>query len=113
MLLPRHKWRGYYKILHMLYSMPRYFDEIRANFILEDLTPEEERKRELEMELRHIQKKYDDDWMKYYPYHLDPDYDDENGNPYDYGSSSGTAHILRHRRNAGMCGSLCRNKKHP
>ena len=23
--------------------------------------------------------------MKYYPYHLDAAYDDENGNPYDYG----------------------------
>ena len=23
--------------------------------------------------------------MKYYPYHLDPNYDDENGNPYNYG----------------------------
>lgn len=23
--------------------------------------------------------------MRYYPYHLDPDYDDEHGNPYDYG----------------------------
>ena len=26
--------------------------------------------------------------MKYYPYHLDKNYDDENGNPYDYGSDS-------------------------
>jgi hypothetical protein len=23
--------------------------------------------------------------MKYYPYHLDKEYDDEYGNPYDYG----------------------------
>jgi len=23
--------------------------------------------------------------MKYYPYHLDKDYDDENGEPYNYG----------------------------
>jgi len=23
--------------------------------------------------------------MKYYPYHLDKNYDDEDGNPYDYG----------------------------
>jgi hypothetical protein len=30
-------------------------------------------------------RKYDDDWMKYYLYHLDKNYDDENGNPYDYG----------------------------
>jgi hypothetical protein len=27
--------------------------------------------------------------MKYYPYHLDADYDDEFGNPYDYGLESG------------------------
>jgi hypothetical protein len=39
----------------------------------------------LEIEIRHIKRKYDDDWMKYYPYHLDPNYDDENGNPYNYG----------------------------
>ena len=23
--------------------------------------------------------------MKYYPFHLDKNYDDENGNPHDYG----------------------------
>ena len=23
--------------------------------------------------------------MKYYPFHLDANYDDENGNPYNYG----------------------------
>lgn len=54
-------------------------------FVEEDLTPEEERACELECEVRHIQKKYGDDWVKYYPYHLDKDYDDEYGNPYDYG----------------------------
>ena len=26
--------------------------------------------------------------MKYYPYHLDRNYDAENGNPYDYGFGS-------------------------
>ena len=51
----------------------------------EDVTPEEERARALEIEVNHIQKKYGVDWMKYYPYHLDKNYDDENGNPYDYG----------------------------
>lgn len=51
----------------------------------EDLTPEEERAMQLEIEIRHIQRKYGDDWMKYYPYHLDPTYDDENGDSYDYG----------------------------
>ena len=27
--------------------------------------------------------------MKYYPYHLDKDHDDENGNPYNYGFDDG------------------------
>lgn len=66
----------------------RFFDEMRANQIEEDLTPEEERERMLDIEVRHIQRKYGSDWMKYYPYHLDPDYDDEDGNPYDYGFGS-------------------------
>ena len=44
----------------------------------------------LDIEIKHIKRKYEDDpmaigWMKYYPYHLDPSYDDENGNPYNYG----------------------------
>jgi hypothetical protein len=67
----------------------KFFKEMSADWVDEDLTPEEERARALEIEVRHIQKKYEDDWMKYYPYHLDPDYDDENGNPYDYGFGDG------------------------
>lgn len=63
----------------------RFFAEMRADFIDEDLSPEEERMRELDIEVRHIKRKHGDDWRKYYPYHLDPDYDDEFGNPYDYG----------------------------
>ena len=39
----------------------------------------------LEIEVEHIKRKYGDDWKKYYPYHLDPEYDDEHGNPHDYG----------------------------
>jgi hypothetical protein len=62
-----------------------FYAELFTNQIGEDLAPEEERARSLEIEVGHIRKKYDDDWMKYYPYHLDKDYDDENGNPYDYG----------------------------
>jgi hypothetical protein len=27
--------------------------------------------------------------MKYYPYHLDANYDDEYGNPYNYGFDTG------------------------
>ena len=51
----------------------------------EDLSAEEQRKRDLELEIYLIRKRYGDDWIRYYPYHLDPDYDDEDGNPYNYG----------------------------
>jgi hypothetical protein len=51
----------------------------------EDLSPEEERARALAIELEHIKRRYGDEWEKYYPYHLDPKYDDADGNPYDYG----------------------------
>lgn len=61
------------------------FAEMFNDMIDKDLTPEEERERMLEIELKHIQRKYGDDYIKYYPYHLDKNYDDENGNPYDYG----------------------------
>ena len=62
-----------------------YFEELSANFIKEGLSPKEERQRALEIELKHIKRKYGDDYMKYYPYHLDPKHDDEYGNPHDYG----------------------------
>ena len=62
-----------------------FYKELFKDMIDEELTPEEERARELDMELQHIKRKYGDDWMKYYPYHLDKNYDDEYGNPYDYG----------------------------
>ena len=62
-----------------------FFAEMFKDMVDEDLTPKEERARELEWEIDRLKKKYDDDWMKYYPYHLDPKYDDENGNPHDYG----------------------------
>jgi len=61
------------------------FSELFKDMIDENLSPEEERARALDIEVRHIQKKYGEDWMKYYPYHLDKNYDDENGNPHDYG----------------------------
>ncbi len=51
----------------------------------EDLTPEEERERMLEIEVQHLKRKHGDDWMKYFPYHLDKNYDDGYGNSYDYG----------------------------
>lgn len=67
------------------YCHCRFFAEMFANFEDEDLTPEEDRARELRWEIDYLQRKHGDDWMKYYPYHLDPAYDDEDGNPYDYG----------------------------
>ena len=67
------------------YCQCAFYAELFSGFIDEDLTPEEERARALEIEVNHIRKKYGDEWMKYYPYHLDANYDDENGDPYDYG----------------------------
>lgn len=67
------------------YCQCAFFVEFFAGYIEEHLTPEEERARALEIEVQHIKKKYGDDWMKYYPYHLDKTYDDEYGNPHDYG----------------------------
>ena len=72
------------------YCQCAFYAELFSEFIDEDLSPEEERVRELEIEVQHIKRKYGDvpiaiGRMKYYPYHLDKNYDDENGNPYDYG----------------------------
>ena len=60
-----------------------------AGYVDEDLSPEEQRARRLEIEIEHLKKKYDEDWEKYYPYHLDAKYDDEHGRPYDYGLGLG------------------------
>lgn len=67
------------------YCQCAFFAELFKDMIFEDLSPEEERRRMLDIEIRHIQRKYGDEWMKYYPYHLDEKYDDENGEPHDYG----------------------------
>ena len=67
------------------YCQCAFYEEFFSGFVGEDLSPEEERARHLEIEVSHIKRKYGDDWMKYYPYHLDAAHDDENGNPYDYG----------------------------
>ena len=67
------------------YCQCTFYAELFKDFIDEDLTLEEERGRELEIEIKHIKRKYGDEWMKYYPYHLDKNYDDENVNPHDYG----------------------------
>jgi hypothetical protein len=62
-----------------------FFAELFSGMKDEVLSPEEERARAREIEINHIQRKYGDDWMKYYPYHLDKNFDDEEGNPYKYG----------------------------
>jgi hypothetical protein len=62
-----------------------FFAELFRDMVDEEFSPEEERKRMLDIEVQHIKRKYGDDWMKYYPYHLDASYDDEDGNPYNYG----------------------------
>lgn len=71
------------------YCQCSFFAGLFAGFIDEELSAEEERARELEIEVEHLKKKHGDDWMKYYPYHLDQTYDDENGNPFDYGFGFG------------------------
>ena len=75
----------HYKCALGEYCHCAFFAELFKDMIDEDLSPEEERARALEIEVQHIKRKYGDDWMKYYPYHLDKNYDDETGNPYDYG----------------------------
>ncbi len=67
------------------YCQCAFYAELFSGFVDEKLGPDEERARELELEIKHLKRKYADDWMKYYPYHLDKNYDDENGNPYNYG----------------------------
>jgi hypothetical protein len=67
------------------YCQCAFYAELFSGLIDEELSPEEERARELEIEIKHLKKKYGDDWMKYYPYHLDKNHDDEKGNPHNYG----------------------------
>ena len=71
------------------YCQCTFYTEFFKDIVDEELTPAEEIARALDIEVRHIQKKYGDEWMKYYPYHLDKNYDDENGNPHDYGFGEG------------------------
>jgi hypothetical protein len=69
------------------YCQCAFYTEFFSGMIAEDLSPEEERARELEIEIQYIKRKYGNRWMKYYPYHLDKHFDDENGEPYNYGVS--------------------------
>jgi len=67
------------------YCQCAFYAELYSGFTDSALSPEEERARELEIEIKHLKRKYSEEWMKYYPYHLDANYVDENGNPYNYG----------------------------
>jgi hypothetical protein len=67
------------------YCQCAFYADLFFGFIDEELTPDEERARELEIEINHLKRKYGNQWIKYYPYHLNASYDDENGNLYDYG----------------------------
>lgn len=66
------------------YCHCKFFSLLFADMIDEELSPEEERLRHLNCEITYLMNRHGSDWMKYYPYHLDPEYDDENGEPYDY-----------------------------
>jgi len=67
------------------YCQCAFYADFFSGFSDTILSPVEERALELEIEIKHLKRKYGAEWMKYYPYHLDANYDDENGNPYDYG----------------------------
>ncbi len=71
------------------YCQCSFYEELFSGFTDEELSPEEERARALEIEVNHIKRKYGEDWEKYYPYHLDAKYDDENGRHYNYGFDDG------------------------
>lgn len=61
------------------YCQCAFYAELFAGFSDGELSPEEERARELEIEIEHLKRKHGTDWMKYYPYHLDPNEDDKKG----------------------------------
>lgn len=71
------------------YCQCAFYAELFSGFTHEELSPEEERAMHLETEIKHLKGKYGEEWMKYYPYHLDTNYDDGNGNPYNYGFEDG------------------------
>jgi len=43
----------------------------------------------LQMEIKQLKRKYGPDWHRYYPYHLDKNFDDEDGNEYGFGDDDG------------------------
>ena len=66
------------------YCQCALYADLFSNFEEDHRSPQEQRQADLDIEVRHLKRKYSDKWMKYYPYHLDEDFDDQCGNPYDY-----------------------------
>lgn len=65
------------------YCQCAFYAELFSQFEEEEPMSDEERARALEIEIQHLKRKYGDEWMRYYPYDLDPDYDDEGADDYD------------------------------
>jgi hypothetical protein len=73
--------------VHGKCSLGEYCECTFCEDLLQDftnLTWDEERASQLEIEIQHLKRKYGRDWITYYPYHLDKNYDDEDGN-HDHG----------------------------
>jgi hypothetical protein len=65
------------------YCHCEFYQKLAENFVEENVSPEESRRRQLEIEINYLKRKYDADWMKYYPFHLDKDFDDESDDAFD------------------------------
>ncbi len=59
------------------YCQCAFYAELCSGFEEDNCTPED-----VEIEINDVKRKYENDWRNNYPYHLDPEYDDENENPY-------------------------------
>jgi hypothetical protein len=67
------------------YCQCAFYTHFFSGFTDEELTPEEDRARALEIEISYLKRRHGSNWMMYYPYHLDAQYDDDSGNPFHYG----------------------------
>jgi hypothetical protein len=64
-----------------------FYSHLFADFIHDELSLEDERANALEIEISHLKSKYGSEWVKYYPYHLDAEYDEDNRDSFEYGFS--------------------------
>lgn len=63
------------------YCQCAFFSDLFSGFTEDDeSTQEEERARALEIEIMQLKRRHGSEWKKYYPYHLDANYDYENEN---------------------------------